>query len=274
MRLILGWLVMAGVAVILLGLANVALVSEGELGSDYQRREARVARRSWPDVVFQVGLKEYTLRQWIPLPWWSEGNEVGLWVNEDGVRAVPEFGVFHPLLMLLYGFLLAMGAVGGLAFLPSEFANYQPRPVEWPVVLQVDRGRAWTGTWVSLGLVGWVVYDWWDTRSFDWAADLTRLLMGALLGIASAHWLSGKITVTPDEIHEKSWVRDKRCSLREVKSAAVELVRGDGPKKPLLGSKLVLRDGAGKEVYSFPDLLMPSEKMWDLTAYLKERFRV
>lgn len=273
MRQLFGCLVMAGVFLIGLGIANFALISEGELGSDFKRREARVGQRTWPDIVFVVGLREYKLRQWVPLPWWSEGSTVGLWVNDDGVRAVPEFGALHPLLLILYGFLLGMGAVAVLAFLPSEHATYVPQPVSWPVVLQVDRGRAWTGTWVSLGLVGWVVYDWWDTRRFDWAADLTRILFGSLLGIAAAHWLSGKITITPDEIHERSWVRDRKYSLRDVASAAVEIVRGDGPKRPLIGSKLVLRDAAGKEVYAFPDLLMPSEKMWDLQAYLLQRFK-
>lgn len=268
-----GWLLIAGVAVIGLGLANVALVSEGQLGSSYERRDARVGRRSWPEITFVVGLQEYRLQQWVPLPWWSEGQEVWVWVDKETGRLVPEFGWLHPLLLLLYGFVLAMGMALGLALLPSELASYQARPVEWPVVLQADRGQASTGTMVSLGLIGWVVYDWWDTRHFDWAADLTRLLMGSLMGIAAVHWWSGKVTVTPEEIREESWVRRQTVALKAVASAVRELQRDRSAKKALVSSSLVLRDKEGKELYTFSNLLTPVERMWDLEAYLKERYR-
>lgn len=165
-----------------------------------------------------------------------------------------------------------MGTGITYALMRPAIASYQPRPPEWPVVLRVDRGRAWAGSCIAVGLVGWVFYDWWDTRQFDWAADLTRLLFGAILGIASTHWMSGKITVTPDEIREESLVSKKQYSMLEVASAKVEIVRGNGPKKPLIGSKLVLRNAAGKEAYSFPEMLTPAEKLCDLSEYLLRRF--
>lgn len=272
MRSLLGWLIWAGVITIALGLGNFALISEGELGSDYKRMESTVGQGSWPELVFTAGTQTYKIQQWVPLPWWSPGDIVGLWVNEDGQRVVPEFGPLHPLLLMLYGFVLTMGAAAGMAFSKSEFEQYIAKSPEWPIELHVDRGRAWTGTWLAIGLVGWVIYDWYDTRQFDWAADLTRLLFGFILGIAATHWLTGKITVTPDEIRDESWVSKKKHPLRNVATAAVEIVRGNGPKKPLIGSKLVLRNAEGKEVYAFPDLLEPSEKFWDLRDYLLKRF--
>ncbi|MDX2149390.1 MAG: hypothetical protein SFV54_01550 [Bryobacteraceae bacterium] len=274
-RLVLGLIALAGLVTLAAGLAGFHL-QDGELGSRYRRANVTVESMEWPRVVLRrADAKRWELKRFVPLPWWNVGETIPIHVSEDESRVVPVFGGYHPLLLMLYGFLAVMFGVGVRAFVPEPPLNVPLTPA-WPVVLHEEQARAWVFLLLGIGLVGWVVKDWMMPEEgaprFAIGADVTRLAMAGMLTLGGVVWLSKKIRVTPEELVETSAVGEKRVRFADVKFANKVVVRSDDSKKSLLGVKLVLSDAKGNSLYEFTSSLEPVEQDEAVRNYLMKRF--
>jgi len=199
----------------------------------------------------------------------NPGHTVGLWTLEDGSQPVPEFGPYHPLLRILYGFLGAFLFFTIWAFTQTYPEVTLPLTPSWPVQLTDDRLRGYITMAMGIGLIGWVFYDW--RESVQWLIDGSRLLFAVVMILAGIHWSTRLVTATMTELTDHSKIFSDTVSFANVKTAEQVVVRTTDGKKRIAGYKLILRDKNGKELYSMSDSLGPAEARETLWQYLMRK---
>lgn len=276
LRWFLNCIALAGLVVLLAGIVGFPLVSKGQLGPEYSEATATVESVQWPNYTLRREDHTWTIQRWAPLPWWSTGQTVHVHIKNDNSELVPVFGIFHPLLLLLAGFLMTMVSLTIRLFLPEPELTVPPAP-SWPIVLREDPNRAWTALIIGVGVGGWVLYDWiWPAPGADRVdvlADAGRLLLAFCIGAAGLYWITKRVRVTPDEIVESSVFREKRVKLSTVRFATTEIIRSHERKRPMIGTKVVLRDAQSQYLYEFSSVLTPVADRESLFGYLRDRFR-
>lgn len=265
-----GWLGILSIVVIASGVVDFGLIVEGQLGPEFIRRVVRVESNQWPKSTLSEGERRWTIQRWIPLPWWNPGDSVGLWTLEDGSRAVPEFGPYHPLLRILYGFLGTFIFLTIWSFTTTYAEVTLPLTPTWPVELRDDRLRGYITLAMGVGLIGWVLYDW--RESIQWLTDGSRLLLAVVMILAGIHWSTRVVVATMTEIQDRSKIFSDSVDLAKVKTAEQVVVRTTDGKKRIAGYKLILRDKEGKELYTMSDSLGPAEPRETLWQYLMRKY--
>jgi len=252
----------------------------------YKRISVRIESIAWPHWNLSDGVRSWQVKRWVPLPLFGRGEEIEVALDPDeSSRIYLTHGYCHPLLLLLYGFLLTMGSFLALALLSPPLAQPPPDAMpDFPVLLTADRGKGFTLLLIAAGLAGWVIWDWIapdpGEPRFSWISGVFRLGSSFLLGLGGFHWMTMTVTVTQSEIVESSWVHANRVDLNSVKTLELEPIYGRktsnsaGSQRPIVAWLLNFKNAAGERVYSMEDSLSPASELRKVANYMRKRFPV